>query len=61
MHESEDLFMLIEAHEGRPLKLYVYNVELDTCREVSITPDSAWPGEGRYLFNLHSNNSNLAE
>ncbi|XP_025194849.1 Golgi reassembly-stacking protein 2 [Melanaphis sacchari] len=46
MHESEDLFMLIEAHEGRPLKLYVYNVELDTCREVSITPDSAWPGEG---------------
>lgn len=47
MHESEDLFMLIDAHEGRPLKLYVYNVELDTCREVSITPDSAWPGEGR--------------
>ncbi|CAI6361651.1 unnamed protein product [Macrosiphum euphorbiae] len=46
MHESEDLFMLIEAHEGRPLKLYVYNVELDTCREVSITPDTAWPGEG---------------
>lgn len=47
MHESEDLFMLIEAHEGRPLKLYVYNVELDTCREISITPDSAWSGEGR--------------
>ncbi|XP_050429837.1 Golgi reassembly-stacking protein 2 isoform X2 [Adelges cooleyi] len=46
MHESEDLFMLIEAHEGRPLKLYVYNVELDTCREVSITPDSNWPGDG---------------
>ncbi|XP_026821916.1 Golgi reassembly-stacking protein 2 isoform X2 [Rhopalosiphum maidis] len=46
MHESEDLFMLIEAHEGRPLKLYVYNVEMDTCREVSITPDTAWPGEG---------------
>ncbi|XP_050532528.1 Golgi reassembly-stacking protein 2 isoform X2 [Daktulosphaira vitifoliae] len=46
MHESEDLFMLIEAHEGRPLKLYVYNVDLDSCREISITPDSNWPGDG---------------
>ncbi|KAB7493930.1 Golgi reassembly-stacking protein 2 [Armadillidium nasatum] len=35
LHESEDLFSLIEAHEGRPLKLYVYNVETDSCREVA--------------------------
>ena len=35
LHESEDLFSLIEAHEGRPLKLYVYNTETDHCREVS--------------------------
>ena len=35
LHESEDLFTLIEAHEGRPLKLYVYNTETDHCREVS--------------------------
>ena len=34
MHESEDLFTLIEAHEARPLKLYVYNTETDHCREV---------------------------
>jgi hypothetical protein len=34
LHESEDLFSLIEAHEGRPLKLYVYNTETDHCREV---------------------------
>lgn len=46
LHESEDLFSLIEAHEGRPLKLYVYNSEDDTCREVTIVPNSAWPGEG---------------
>ena len=46
LHESEDLFTLIEAHEGRPLKLYVYNMETDHCREVSITPNSAWGGEG---------------
>jgi len=46
LHESEDLFSLIEAHEGRPLKLYVYNTETDHCREVTITPNGAWGGEG---------------
>ncbi|KAJ9596181.1 hypothetical protein L9F63_027196, partial [Diploptera punctata] len=44
LHESEDLFTLIEAHEGRPLKLYVYNTNEDSCREVSITPNSSWGG-----------------
>lgn len=47
LHESEDLFSLIEAHEGRPLKLYVYNVDTDACREVTVTPDTQWGGSGR--------------
>ncbi len=46
LHESEDLFSLIESHENRPLKLYVYNVETDGCREVTITPNRTWGGEG---------------
>ncbi|KAM5151975.1 Golgi reassembly-stacking protein 2 [Mantella aurantiaca] len=46
MNESEDLFSLIETHEGKPLKLYVYNTDTDNCREVVITPNSAWGGEG---------------
>jgi len=46
LHESEDLFTLIEAHEGRQLKLYVYNTETDHCREVMITPNGAWGGDG---------------
>ena len=79
MTNFQDLFSLIEAHEGRPLKLYVYNTETDHCRflieilaysslcgnithlcevqdvthfisiivrEVSITPNGAWGGEG---------------
>lgn len=46
LHESEDLFSLIEAHEGRPLKLYVYNVDTDSCREVTVTPDTKWGGQG---------------
>ncbi|XP_012534309.1 Golgi reassembly-stacking protein 2 [Monomorium pharaonis] len=46
LHESEDLFTLIEAHESRPLKLYVYNTKDDSCREVTITPNNNWGGEG---------------
>lgn len=46
LHESEDLFALIEAHEGRSLKLYVYNSVDDTCREVTIIPNASWGGQG---------------
>uniref|UniRef100_A0A673A5F7 Golgi reassembly stacking protein 2 n=1 Tax=Sphaeramia orbicularis TaxID=375764 RepID=A0A673A5F7_9TELE len=46
MNESEDLFSLIESHEGKGLKLYVYNTDTDNCREVVITPNSSWGGEG---------------
>ncbi|GAB1864246.1 Golgi reassembly-stacking protein 2 [Camponotus japonicus] len=46
LHESEDLFTLIEAHESRSLKLYVYNTKNDSCREVTITPNNTWGGEG---------------
>lgn len=45
--QSEDLFSLIETHEGKGLKLYVYNTDTDNCREVVITPNGAWGGEGR--------------
>lgn len=46
IHESEDLFNLIENHDGVNLKLYVYNFDEDSCREVTITPNSHWGGEG---------------
>lgn len=45
--QSEDFFSLIEAHEGNPLKLLVYNTQVDACREVVVTPNGAWGGEGR--------------
>ncbi|RNA36290.1 Golgi reassembly-stacking 2-like [Brachionus plicatilis] len=44
--EPEDLFTLIESSENKQLKLYVYNFELDNVREVLLTPNSAWGGEG---------------
>ena len=46
LQESEDLFSLIEAHDNKPLKLFVYNVTTDTCRSITITPNSHWGGEG---------------
>ncbi|KAI4464603.1 golgi reassembly stacking protein grasp [Holotrichia oblita] len=46
LQENDDLFALIEAHEARNLKLYVYNSVDDACREVTITPNSKWGGEG---------------
>ncbi|XP_030053954.1 Golgi reassembly-stacking protein 1 isoform X2 [Microcaecilia unicolor] len=46
LQESEDFFTLIESHEGKPLKLLVYNVEMESCREVLVTPNGAWGGEG---------------
>ncbi|KAL3283610.1 hypothetical protein HHI36_006748 [Cryptolaemus montrouzieri] len=46
LHESEDLYGLIENHEGRNLKLYVYNSNDDSCREVTILPNHNWGGEG---------------
>ncbi len=46
--QSEDLFSIIENYEGKELKLYVYNTDTDNCREVIITPNSDWGGDGRY-------------
>ncbi|XP_030631315.1 Golgi reassembly-stacking protein 1a [Chanos chanos] len=46
LQDSEDFFSLIEAHEGKPLKLLVYSTETDVCREVVVTPNGAWGGEG---------------
>ncbi|KAJ8418797.1 hypothetical protein AAFF_G00002960 [Aldrovandia affinis] len=46
LQDSEDFFSLIESYEGKPLKLLVYNTETDQCREVVVTPNGAWGGEG---------------
>ncbi|XP_074477620.1 Golgi reassembly-stacking protein 1-like [Sebastes fasciatus] len=46
LQDSEDFFSLIEANEGKPLKLLVYNMQTDQCREVVVTPNGAWGGEG---------------
>ena len=47
LHEDSDFFLLVEQSNQTPLRLFVYNVETDRCREICITPNDAWGGEGR--------------
>lgn len=46
LKESEDLYAVVEVHDKKPLKLYVYNTDTDTCREVTIVPNRDWGGQG---------------
>uniref|UniRef100_A0A3Q2YYA1 PDZ GRASP-type domain-containing protein n=1 Tax=Hippocampus comes TaxID=109280 RepID=A0A3Q2YYA1_HIPCM len=51
LQSSDDFFSLIEANEGKRLKLLVYNTESERCREVVVMPNGAWGGEGRTKSN----------
>nr|XP_027199449.1 Golgi reassembly-stacking protein 2-like [Dermatophagoides pteronyssinus] len=46
LQDNDDIFNLIQTYEGKPLKLFVYNVDTDSCREVTIVPNSNWGGSG---------------
>ena len=47
LYDGPDEFGEIVAHnEGRPLRLYVYSVHSEAVREVIITPDRGWGGDG---------------
>ncbi|VDN17917.1 unnamed protein product [Gongylonema pulchrum] len=46
LNQAEDLIAHLQANEGKPIKLYVYNTESDSVREVTLTPNSAWGGDG---------------
>jgi hypothetical protein len=48
LHDQSDFYYVIEQHNKRPLRLYVYNSDDDSCRETTIVPDNTWGGEGRY-------------
>eukprot|EP01135_Chromosphaera_perkinsii_P002932 Nk52_evm43s230 gene=Nk52_evmTU43s230 len=46
LHEEEDFYALVEAYEGKTLRIYVYNTQTDNCREAALTPNSSWGGAG---------------
>ncbi|CAO3637594.1 unnamed protein product [Cunninghamella echinulata] len=43
---DDDFYNLVEDNLGKPLRLYVYNTEWDSCREVVIVPNHDWGGTG---------------
>ncbi|CAF2751267.1 unnamed protein product [Rotaria sp. Silwood2] len=46
LNDAEDFYALIESNQGKSLKLYVYNCENDSTREINLTPNIGWGGEG---------------
>ncbi|CAG8463196.1 7446_t:CDS:2 [Racocetra fulgida] len=58
LRSENDFYELIEAHLGKPLRLYVYNADFDVCREVIIVPNHEWGGEGSlgYLHRIPKTN-----
>ncbi|CAF1249992.1 unnamed protein product [Rotaria sordida] len=46
LNDSEDFYALIESNQGKSIKLYVYNCENDSTREINLTPNIGWGGEG---------------
>ncbi|KAI8085167.1 GRASP55/65 PDZ-like domain-containing protein [Halteromyces radiatus] len=46
LKSDDDFYNLVEENLGKPLRLYVYNTEWDSCREVIIVPNRDWGGTG---------------
>jgi len=43
---ESDFYDLVEAHEDKPLRVYVYSYDFDALREVVLVPNRQWGGEG---------------
>jgi hypothetical protein len=39
LQQAEDLISLVQANVGKPIKLFVYNVNYDNVREVTLVPN----------------------
>ncbi|ORX46780.1 hypothetical protein DM01DRAFT_1386120 [Hesseltinella vesiculosa] len=46
LRNEDDFYNLVEDNLGKPLQLYMYNTEWDSCREVIIVPNRDWGGHG---------------
>lgn len=46
LRSEDDFYTLVEESLGKPLRLYLYNTEWDSCREVIIIPNHEWGGQG---------------
>ena len=46
LHGEAGLGELVEDFIGRPMRLWVYNIEFDVTREVTVQPSRDWGGQG---------------
>jgi len=47
LRSENELYEVVEEHEGKPLRLFVYNADYEVTREVVIVPNRSWgSGEG---------------
>ncbi|PLW24398.1 hypothetical protein PCASD_08363 [Puccinia coronata f. sp. avenae] len=42
LRSENELYEVVEEHEGRPLRLFVYNADYEVTREVVIVPNRSW-------------------
>lgn len=42
----DEFFEIVLHNEKRPVRIYVYSVRTESVREVIITPDRSWGGDG---------------
>eukprot|EP01134_Creolimax_fragrantissima_P001605 CFRG1605T1 len=46
LYDQNSFYSLVETMDKQPMNLYVYDISNDTCREVIVTPDMDWGGDG---------------
>lgn len=46
LSKEGDFYEVVEQHEEKPLRVYVYSLDFDTLREVVLVPNRMWGGEG---------------
>ncbi|KAI7884736.1 GRASP55/65 PDZ-like domain-containing protein [Mucor mucedo] len=46
LRNEDDFYTLVEEYLGKPLRIYLYNSEWDSCRECIIVPNHEWGGNG---------------
>lgn len=46
MSAEDDLFTFVENNNNKQVRLYVYNSDTEALRDVLLTPNSGWGGEG---------------
>lgn len=54
LHSEDDFYQLLIQNKKRPVKLIVFNLDSNACREVVVVPDFEWGGDGWYTFVVYT-------